>query len=1042
MRFSDIFIRRPVLTSMLSLGLILFGIIGYTRLAVREYPDVDAPVVSVTTLLPGANPQVVESAVTDVLEEELASVEGLRTLTSASAEERSTITVEFTLDRNVEDAAQDVRDKVARVRGELPEDVQEPVVAKQEADATPFMFLALTADSLATRPLDLIALSDLADRQVKTRLQTIPGVSSATIFGERRLAMRVWLTPAEMAARGLTVQDVEAAIRSRSVEVPAGRVESAQREFSVRSLGELRTPAEFAELTVAPQGGQLTRLKDLGRVEFGPADDRTALRYNGAPGVAIGIVRQSKANVIEVADAVRAQLPAIQASLPKGVTLTLAVDNSVFVTRSITEAQETLYITMGLVVVIIFVFLRTLRATLIPALAIPVSIVASFGLMYVLGFSLNSVTLLALILAIGLVVDDAIIVLENAYRRQEELGEDPETAATRGTDEIATAVVATTIALVAVFAPLAFLTGTTGRLFNEFGVSMAGAVLLSGFVALTLTPMLCAKILRVPTTQTRFDRAMGRALQRLSDAYARALARALGRRWWVVAGGGALSAAAALLFLALDSEFIPPEDRGSFTAVVLAPEGATLAYTDRYQRRIEGILQKTEGVEHVFGIAGPTFLGGPSRGIIFTDLVDWDERTRTVQDVIDEVQPRFFGVPGVLAFANNPPALGGFSQPVQFVVQHADFDQLVKGMDALVARARAIPGLVNVDTDLRVNKPELSIVFDRDRAEDVGVPVRDVATTLQTLLGGRDVATFTRQNKLYDVIVRTAPDARATPLDVSALSVRGRDGGLVQLDAVTRVTEGVGPRQLNHFQRVRSFTLTANLAPGFPLGPALEALDAAAAEALPPGSSTALSGESRDLRETGSALYVTFGLAILIVFMVLASQFESLAHPFTVLTAVPLAVTGALLTLWLTGSTLNLYSQIALILLVGLVCKNSILLVNYANQERAAGKDTLAAMIEAGRIRLRPILMTSAAATTGALPIALGLGAGSASRRPMGYAIVGGLLVSTLLTLFLVPAVYVVVDGLQARLAARRARRAAGPSDVNVPPALRPAEAP
>lgn len=1033
MRFSEFFIRRPVFTSMLSLGLILFGVIGYTRLAVREYPDVDAPVVSVTTVLPGANPQVVESAVTDVLEEELSSVEGVRTLTSASAEQRSTISIEFTLDRDVEAAAQDVRDKVARVRGELPEDVEEPVVAKQEADATPFIFLALTSPTL-----DLMRLSDVADRVVKPRLQTIAGVSSAEVFGERRLSMRVWLTPAEMAARGITVQDVEGAIRTRNVEVPAGRVESAQREFSVRSLGELRTPAEFAELTVAAQGGQLTKLKDLGRVEFGPADDRTLLRYNGTPGVAIGIVRQSKANVIEVADAVRAELPALRRALPAGVTLTLAVDNSVFVTRSITEAEETLLITMGLVVVIIFVFLRTLRGTLIPALAIPVSIVATFGVMYVLGYSVNTVTLLALILAIGLVVDDAIIVLENAYRRQEELGEDPETAAINGTSEITGPVVATTISLVAVFAPLAFLTGTTGRLFNEFGVSMAGAVILSGVVALTLTPMLCAKILRIPARRTRFDRAMGGLLQRLADRYARSLAWVLGHRWWVVAGGAALTGAAALLFLALESEFIPPEDRGEFTAIVIAPEGATLAYTDRYQRQLEGILDGTPEVESVFSVAGATFLGGPSRGILFVRLADWAERTRTVPEVIGAVQPQFFGVPGVLAFANNPPALGGFSNPVQFVVQHPDFAQLTAGMDAFVARARRIPGLVNVDTDLRVNTPELTVAYDRNRAEDLGVPVADVATTLQTLLGGREVTTFTRENKLYDVIVRTAADARATPRDVSGLSVRGRDGGLVQLDAVTRVEEGVGPRQLNHFQRVRSFTLSANLAPGFPLGSALDSLEAAAREVLPAGSSTSLSGESRDLRESGSALYVTFALAILIVFMVLASQFESVAHPLTVLTAVPLAVTGAFLTLWLTGSTLNLYSQIALILLVGLVCKNSILLVQYANDEKAAGKDTLAAMVEAGRIRLRPILMTSAAAITGAVPIALGLGAGSTSRRPMGYAIIGGLVVSTLLTLYLVPAVYVVVDGLRSRLAARRARPDA---DGAARPTLQPLEA-
>ena len=1006
MHFAETFIRRPVLSSMLSLGLILVGLIGYTRLPVREFPDADPPIVSVTVMLPGASPQVIESAVTDVLEEELSSLEGLRSMSSASQEQISTITLEFTLDREIEAAAQDVRDKVSRVRGLLPEDVEEPVVAKQEADAFPIMFLALTSESY-----DLMELSDIADRQVKPRLQTIPGVSGAPIYGERRFAMRVWLSPRELSARGLTAQDVASAIRTRSVEIPAGRIESDRREFSVRYLGEMKTAAEFTELTVSNEDGQLVRLGDVARVEPGPEDERSVTRYERTPAVFIGVVRQSKANVIEVAEGVHAELPDVQAALPAGVDLVMAFDGSVFIRRSILEAQETLLIAAALVILVIFLFLRTLRATIIPAIAIPVSIIATFAIFAALDYSVNTFTLLGLILAIGIVVDDAIIVLENAYRHQEELGKDPQTAAIDGTHEITTAVIATTIALVAVFSPLLFLTGATGRLFNEFGVAVGGAVLISGIVALTLTPMLSARVLRVATRESTFHRVVGRGLDAITAWYGRTLGAALGRPFVVIGGGAMLSAVAVLLFLSLEREFVPPDDRGFFFTFVVAPEGATVGYTDEYLRQLEGIAERAEGVRSSFAVIG--FGGPPSSGFMGVILEDWDDRDRSAEEIIGEVQPQFFGVPGVFAFAVNPPAFGGFLPPVQFVVQHRDFETLVNGMDALVARASTIPGLINVDTDLRVTKPELVVTLDRDRAEDLGVPARDIATTLQTLLGGQDVSRFTSDNKLYDVILRLDPTDRATPSDITGLQVRGRDGTRVPLDAVTRVEERVGPRQLNHFNRVRSFTLSASMAPGFTLGQALDSLRAAAAEVLPAGSTIDLAGESREFEESGGALYFAFALALVFVFMVLAAQFESLLHPFTVLLAVPLAVTGALAALWIAGSTLNVYSQIGMILLIGLVSKNSILLVTYANALRARGADALSAMREAGRIRLRPILMTSFAAIIGALPIALGLGAGAGSRRPLGYAIIGGLLVSTLLTLYLVPAVFVLFERLR-----------------------------
>jgi len=624
--------------------------------------------------------------------------------------------------------------------------VLDPVVAKQESDAQPFMWLALSAENY-----DLLQLSDIADREVQRRLQSLDGVGRALIAGERRYSMRIWLSASELAARGLTVQDVQAAIRTRNVEIPAGRIESERREFTVRSLGELKTPEEFGDMVVSSRAGQVVRLRDVARVELGPEDYRSELRYNGRPAIAIGVIRQSKANLIEVSDLVREEIPRIEAALPPGVTVNVGFDQSDFVRRSIQEAEETLILAAILVVVIIFVFLRNLRATVIPGLALPTSIVAAFAILYALGFSINNFTLLALILGIGIVVDDAIIVMENAYRHQEELGEDPETAAQRGTSEIAFAVIATTVALVAVFTPLAFLQGTTGRLFNEFGIALAGAVVVSSFIALTLTPMLSAKILRVPKSHGKLFLAFESAFLGVAEAYQRSLRFAVRHRLFVVLGAVATVVLAVFVFRGLQREFLPPEDRGAIVTFVVAPEGASLEYTDGYQRQVEEIIGSVPEIESYFSIVGG-FLGNVNRGIIFARLKDWGDRERSVQEVANEIRPRLFAIPGIFAFASTPPAIG-FGSPVQYVVRNPDFDSLAAGMDRLMARARQVPGRINVDTNLRVNKPEITIEYERDRAEDLGIPIADISGALQALLGGQRVSTFTRNNKLYDVIV-------------------------------------------------------------------------------------------------------------------------------------------------------------------------------------------------------------------------------------------------------------------------------------------------
>ncbi len=1005
MKLSTVSIQRPVFASVMSLTILLFGIIAFLRLPVREYPDIDPPIISVVTFYRGASPSVVETEITNVLEEQFATLEGVKTMESSSREQGSVITIEFELNRDVDEAANDVRDRVARVRGTLPREVEDPIVSKVDANAQPIVWIALFSEQH-----NGLELTDVADRILKEKIQRLPGVGSVIIGGERRYAMRVWLDPLRMAAHGLTTQSVEDAIRRENAEIPGGRVEGQEREFSVRTRGELATPEEFGAIIVSREEDDLVRLRDVAEVEVGAEDERTLARYNGESAVGLGIVKQSKASTVDVAAVVRAALPDLATLLPEGMKLDVAYDSSTFINESINEVAETLIIAMCLVVLVVLAFLKSLRATTIPTLAIPISIMGSFAVAYFAGFTINILTLLALVLAIGLVVDDAIVVLENIFRHME-MGKNKRQAALDGSTEIGFAVVATTIALVAVFIPLAFLTGSVGRLFNEFGVSLAVAVLISGFVALTLTPMLSSKLLRPlhGASTSWASRSFDRFFEVLDRSYRTVLGAVLRHRLAVIIVAVAAIGLSVFLFRLLPSELVPIEDRGIGFGIVIAPEGATLDYTDRYMREVESTLLPLPERRALFTAVGLGF-GGPGRvtnGFLFLALKPRGERDKSQQQVVQELFPRLISIPGVLAFVINPPSLGGrfSSSPVEYVLQAESYDELNQAVGIMMQEASALGYLINLDSDLRLNKPQLDIAIDRERASGLGVSVTDIGSTLETFLGGRVVTNFKRGTKQYDVILQMKRSGRATPDAIREIYLRGT-GGLVQLANVVRVEETLAPKELNHYNRVRSATISANLVPGVSLGQALDDLDRIAEAKLPPGVKREFAGQSLEYKSSSQSLYLMFLLAVIFIYLVLSAQFESFVHPFTILLSVPLAVVGAIITLFLFGQSLNIYSQIGLIMLVGLVTKNSILIVEFSNQLRAQGKEVFEAVVEASTIRLRPILMTSFATIFGVLPIAIGFGAGSESRRPLGLAVVGGMFFSTFLTLVLVPVVY------------------------------------
>lgn len=1000
MKLSDVTIRRPVFATVLSLLLILVGAVSFTRLQVREYPRIDEPVVNVTTRLIGASAEVIESQVTKPLEDSIAGIDGVEIITSISRSEQSQITVRFKLEKNPDDAAADVRDRVSRVRARLPDAVDEPVIAKVEADATPTIWLAFTSDTLS--PLQV---TDVINRIVKPRLQTVSGVADVQVNGDRKFSMRIWLDPDKLASYKLTVQDVEDALRKQNLEVPAGRIESQQREFSVTARTDLNTIEQFNAVALKTVSGYTVRLRDVARIEQAAASERSSVRLNGVPSISAGVIRQATANPLEVSAGVRDMLPKLQQDLPPGLKVQVANDNSVFIDKSVKSVFVTITEAVVLVALVVFIFLRHLRAAIIPLVTIPVSLIGTFAIMAVTGFTINTLTLLALVLAIGLVVDDAIVVLENIFRHIED-GMAPFQAALKGAKEIGFAVVAMTMTLAAVFAPLAFAPGRTGRLFTEFALTLAGAVIVSGFVALTLTPMMCSKLLRHEAKPTRFDVWMEGGLDRLTRGYGRALRWTLAHRWVVLLVMVASAAGSWYLFRTAKAELAPLEDRGVILATVNAPDGSTLDYTARYLRAIEGIGRDYPEFDRVFVVAGnPTV----SQGVSFLRTIDWDQRERSTQQLARELQPRFANLPGVTAFPITPPSLGqGFRErPINYVIVTNDsYENLARVTQQMLAEMAKNPGFVQPDSDLRLNKPEILLEVDRDRAADAGVSVDQVARTVETMLGGRAVTRYKRDAEQYDVLVQTEIRGRTTPEDIDKLFVRGRGDAMVPLSSLVKVRESVSPRELNHFNQRRSVAITSNLAPGYSLGEALQFMDDTARRVLQPGYSTELNGVSREFRSSSGALGLVFALALLFIFLVLSAQFESFIDPFVIMLAVPLSMVGALGALQLAGGTLNVYSQIGLITLVGLITKHGILIVEFSNQLRQQGRSTLDAVTEAAALRLRPILMTTGAMVLGAVPLAIATGAGAESRQQIGWVIVGGMSLGTLLTIFVVPTVY------------------------------------
>lgn len=1001
---SAISINRPVLAIVMSLVIILFGFIGFSFLGVREFPSVDPPVVTVSTNYVGANADVMESQITEPLEDAINGIAGIRTLTSVSREGRSNLTVEFELGVDIEAAANDVRDKVSGALNRLPQDVDPPVVEKADADSSPIIFLTVKSDKR-----NLLEISRIAELYFKERIQTIPGVSSVQIWGQRRYSMRLWMDPIKMASLKLAPSDVLQALNRENVELPSGRVEGQNTELTVRTMGRLNTEDDFNSLIVKEDGDNVVRLSDIGYARLGAENERTILRRDGVPGAAIAIVAQPGANNIDIADRLYKKLDQIQRDLPADVSYQMSYDSTRYIRSSIAEVQETIIIAFCLVLSIIFIFLRDWRTTLIPVATIPISLIGAFFVMYLLGFTINVLTLLGIVLAIGIVVDDAIVVLENIYVKVEQ-GEEPLEAAKKGSSEIYFAVISTTVSVVAVFLPVIFLQGLTGRLFREFGLVVASAVAISAFVSLTLTPMMSSKLLKRRAVQPWLYRKTEPFFNWLTAGYANALHGFMKRRWLafvIIILSGVL-----IYFLGttLPSELAPLEDRSEFRLQAQASEGATFEYMDGYVRELtEFITQEVPERAGLVSVTAPGFGGsGVNSGFVRVILQDPAQRDRNQQQIVDDITMKSKKFSGVRTFISQAQTIGdrrgGF--PVQFVIQAADIDKLKKVLPQFMVKAAASPKFAFVDLDLKFNKPEIEISIDRDKARNLGVNVFDIAQTLQLGLSGTRFGNYIMDGKQYQIIGQVERGDRNEPTDLKTLYVKNKRGELIQLDNLVTMAEQSSPPQLYRFNRYSSAKVQAQLAKGVALGEGIKEMERIGAEVLDESYTTSLDGASREFTESSSSIYYAFLIALAIIYLVLAGQFESFKDPLVIMFTVPLALAGALISLWYFNQTLNVFSQIGIIMLIGLVTKNGILIVEFANQRKEQGKKMMDAVMDAAESRFRPILMTSLSTSLGILPIALALGAGSESRVSMGIGVIGGMMFATILTLFVIPAIY------------------------------------
>lgn len=1013
MILSDISVKRPVFASVISLLLVVFGLVSFNRLPLREYPDIDPPVVTIETTYPGASANVVETRITQLIEERIAGVEGIQFIESTSEDGRSLVTIEFTTGRDVDGAANDIRDRVSGILDDLPDEADPPEIQKVDSNDDPIMWLNLTSDRMTVPEL-----TDYADRYLVDYFSVLSGVSRVRIGGEQSFAMRIWIDRQAMAARGLTVSDVEDALRAENLELPAGSIESSKRAFTVRVKREFRTADEFSRMALKRgDDGHLVRLGEIARVERGTVEDRTFFRGNGVPMIGLGIIKQSTANTIDVARSAKAEMVRLNPNLPEGMEIRQSYDTSVFVEGAIKEVYKTLLIAICMVVLVIFLFLGSVRATLVPAVTVPISIIATFIVLSALDFSVNLLTLLALVLAIGLIVDDAIVVLENIHRRMDEKGETPLVAAFRGTRQVGFAVIATSLVLISVFVPIAFLQGDVGRLFSEFALTMAATVFFSSVVALSLSPMLASKILKQRAGNHRSNRRIDRFYRWIRKRYRRLLKTAIRHSVWVFTLFVLLIGATVWLFEQIPNEYAPKEDRGAFFVLVNGPEGATFDYMEEYmdeiERRLMSYIDRNEAIRLL--VRAPrdfSNFANFNSGIAIFVLNDWSQR-RSAWVIMEEVRTQLAELPGVRAIPVMRQGFGASIQkPMQFVIGGGTYQELAQWRDILLEQIEADnPGLTGIDWDYKETKPQIQVNIDYDRSAELGVTISNIGRTLETMLGSRRVTTYINEGEEYDVIIEGEREAHRTPMDLQNIYVRSsRSGDLIPLSNLVTLEEFADSNELNRYNRVRAITLEANLAEGLVLGDALTYMEDLAQEHLPGKVIIDYKGQSLDYKKSGQSIVFVFLLGILVVFLVLAAQFESYIDPFVIMLTVPLAMAGGLLGLYFTGSTLNLYSQIGLVMLIGLAAKNGILIVEFANQLREQRLSFYHALLKASEIRLRPIVMTGITTAAGTIPLIISTGAGAETRMVIGVVVLAGVLSATLFTLFIVPVAYGVLS--------------------------------